>query len=113
MSIFLFHSDAANKLILFTRSSSLVDELSLQLTKQSQEMDLTYISEIVFSDPQKVILSNLSAIQSQSKVQEILKTFVHSSAKKILFLVANMQVRISTIMISYHFTHFHRILQKI
>ena len=64
----------------------------MQLTKQSQEMDLTYISELVFSDPQKVILSNLSGIQSQSKVQEILKTFVHSSTKKILFLVGNMQV---------------------
>lgn len=87
----------------FTRSSPIIHELpsNYPQTTGGRGVDIggrgggggeKAISELIYSETDKVVLSKLTSLESQSAVQELLKSFVHSQDKQILVLVTNMQV---------------------
>ena len=102
--IIIFFSDnrlCGSKVLSFTRSSPIIHELpsNYPQTTGGRGVDIggrgggeKAISELIYSETDKVVLSKLTSLESQSAVQELLKSFVHSQDKQILVLVTNMQV---------------------
>ena len=83
-----------NKLIIFTRSSSLIHDLphtypypNNSYKEQCEEMVKNYI----FVDQTKLQLHKLSHILSQNSAEEIFSSFMDSECKEILVLIANMR----------------------
>ena len=83
---------ASTKLLCFTRSSPLIHHLPTHYpsTVVSQET-IDLLSEVVFSKLDKLALCKLSSIQTQSSVQELLRSFIRSPSQQVLLLLANMQ----------------------
>ena len=97
----MFYRDPANraqspnKIVCFTRSSSLVHGLPCQfntnLVQQDPPDTRKIVCDIIFDKADKVVVCKLSSFQSQSSVQELLKAFVISGTSEVCVLLANMQ----------------------
>ena len=82
-----------NKLIIFTRSSSLIHDLphTYQYPNNSyKEQYAEMVGNYVFQDPEKLQLHKLSHILSQNSAEEIFSSFMDSKCKEVLVLIANM-----------------------
>lgn len=95
----IFYSRSPNKLLLFTRSSSLLYTLPAvfphSTTAEVQGADATHASKVVanlvFDDTSKLILCKLSGFLSQTSVEELLSNFVSSKSAEVCVLLANTQ----------------------
>ena len=98
-------ASSPTKLLCFTRSSPLVDQL---LTHYSF-LDAQTASTLVFPDPSQLVVYTLSSLESQSSIQEMLKEFVLSDKAEVSF----QAWKHDTILILYMYHHSTKLYQKI
>ncbi len=97
-------AQSPNKLVVYSRSSTLIHSLPAQFLCQTRNgphgdgMGVVNARELVFEKTGKLMIHKLSSLLSQSSVQELLKDFVSSDIAEVLLLAANMQdTRVKTI----------------
>ena len=86
----------ANRLLLFTRSSTLIHQLPARypVTGSSSQLSCDYdnlICNLVYYYTEDVCVCKLSSITSQANMAEILNSFCLSKKQRIILLVANMK----------------------
>ena len=85
----------ATKLLCFTRSSPLIHQLpssfSCFASLSDDHESAQLLQQLVFEDTSKLVLHKLTAVQSQSSMQELLRMFVHSPKQQVMVLLVNMK----------------------
>ena len=85
----------ATKLLCFTRSSPLIHQLppffSSSVSSSDNQETNNLLQQLVFEDTSKLVLHKLTAVQSQSSMQELLRSFVHSPTQQVMVLMVNMK----------------------
>ena len=84
-------SRSSNKLICYTRSSSLIHTLPATYPHSSTMNRHKLVRSLIFEEANLLQISRLSSLQSQTSVQEMLAEFVNSDTAEVLVLIANMQ----------------------
>ncbi len=106
-------------MLCFTRSSSIIHYLPSIYPNpgsfKSHEKEDTYVKELVYDDPTLVQLCQIVSVQSQTTIQETIRDFTQSN-RKVLVLLANMQVCILVVVINDSLlivgVVYRRLLQK-
>lgn len=95
---FLFPSSESfkspNKIVCFTRFSSLIHNLPAKFPPSNMTKDLEeMVHDLVYEEQKtsKLFMHKVSSFQSQSSVQEFLSDFASSDKAKVCVLLANMQ----------------------
>ena len=87
-------SKSPNKIVCFTRLSSLVHKLPVKFPSSNMTKDLEeMVHDLVYEEQEtsKLVMHKVSSFQSQSSVHEFLSDFVSSDQAKVCVLLANMQ----------------------
>ncbi len=93
---------APNKLILYSRSSTLIHSLPGQFSHSDSVSDetVTTVRNIIINDPKKVIIRKLSYLTTQNAVQTLCKEFIDSIEVEVLLILADMN-NVSTEIINH------------
>ena len=94
-SVYSDISRSPNKLLCYTRSSTLVHDLpaqfpSLATTKKILDTDKTTVANFIIEKTDKLMMHKLSILPSQTSVQQLLREFVSSEVAEVCVLLANM-----------------------
>ena len=92
-TLYLFSSirnpaSSPTKLLCFTRSSPLVHLLPAQYPTSILNVHTTedvhhILCDLVFPNPSQLVVCKLSSVFTQSSIQELLNTFVHSNTAQV------------------------------
>ena len=75
------------KLLCYTRSSPLLQQLPKYFNHSDQVVHL--VKQFVFEDTKKLVLYKLTAVQSQSRMQELLHSFIITHTQQVIVLLVN------------------------